>query len=161
MRRRKLLWVSAVTLAVVGVAGFAAWPNRVTKENLSRIKSGMNRAEVEYLLGPPGDYRTGPGESDLCASGTGVWDEWADPVADNGIEWRVEEKTVLAGWEYLFEGDHSRATWVSDAGLINVFYDASDRVAVRSFHCRRTVAMGPLEQFHWRFGRCWRKWFAR
>ena len=63
MRRRKLLVVLA-GLAVVGAAGaFVLWPwpsSRITLENCNRIREGMSRAEVEAILGPPGDHSSGP-----------------------------------------------------------------------------------------------------
>jgi hypothetical protein len=63
MRRWKLL--AALGLAVVVAAGSFLWlrPNpalRITRENCDRIRAGMTRAEVEAILGPPGDYTTGP-----------------------------------------------------------------------------------------------------
>jgi hypothetical protein len=59
MRRRKLLVALAVLAAVVA-AGVVVWPRplRATRENYDRIQVGMSRAEVEAILGPPGDYRT-------------------------------------------------------------------------------------------------------
>jgi hypothetical protein len=52
----------AVGLLVVGIAAFLMWPqpSRATWENFDRIRKGMSRAEVEAILGPEGDYRTGP-----------------------------------------------------------------------------------------------------
>jgi hypothetical protein len=61
MRRRTLL-VALAGLAVMVAAGVGAlWPrpSRVTGENFDRIEKGMSRAEIEAVLGPPGDYRTG------------------------------------------------------------------------------------------------------
>ena len=58
MLRRKLLVTLAVGLvALIGVAALVAWPRaeRITPENFDRIKEGMSRAEVEAILGPPGD----------------------------------------------------------------------------------------------------------
>jgi hypothetical protein len=61
MRRRTLLVVLA-GLAVA--AGVVVWPRtapvRITPENCDLICKGMIEAEVESVLGPPGDYRTRP-----------------------------------------------------------------------------------------------------
>jgi hypothetical protein len=59
--------VDAVVLGllVLGIAALlVAWPqpDRVTQENFDRISDGMGRAEVEAILGPPGDYTTGPSQ---------------------------------------------------------------------------------------------------
>ena len=62
MRRRTLL-VALVGLAVVVAAGAVAlWPRpeRITRENFARLKFGMSRAEVEAILGSPGEFSTGP-----------------------------------------------------------------------------------------------------
>ena len=52
----------AVALALTGAVLALAWPrpSHVTQANFDRIKEGMGRADVEALLGPPGDYTTGP-----------------------------------------------------------------------------------------------------
>jgi hypothetical protein len=68
MRRRTLLVVLAGLAVVVAAGMVALWPKpssliRVTEENLSRVRPGMTRAEVEAILGPPGDYRTHPTDS--------------------------------------------------------------------------------------------------
>jgi hypothetical protein len=54
--------VAAVLVVLAGVAAFALWPRpgRITRENYDRISAGMSRAEVEVILGPPGDHTTGP-----------------------------------------------------------------------------------------------------
>jgi hypothetical protein len=56
---RNRLDVLIVGLFVVGLAALLVWPqpDQVTQENFDRIRKGMNRAEVESILGPPGDYR--------------------------------------------------------------------------------------------------------
>jgi hypothetical protein len=63
MRRRTLLVVLSGLAAVVAAGVVVLWPrppSRVTQENFGRIREGMSRAEVEAILGPAGDYRTGP-----------------------------------------------------------------------------------------------------
>jgi hypothetical protein len=72
MRRRKLLLVLAGLAVVFCAAGaFLLWvqPSSVTRENCDRIKAGMSRAEVEAILGPPGDYTTGPRVQIIMESG--------------------------------------------------------------------------------------------
>ena len=70
MRRRKLLVVLAVLAVVVAAGVWVLWPalaSRITRANYALISEGlgggrptMNRAKVEAILGPPGDYRTSP-----------------------------------------------------------------------------------------------------
>jgi hypothetical protein len=70
MRRRKLiaatarLAVLAVLAALTVLALFGAFamrppPNQITWVTFGRIREGMSRAEVEAILGPPGNYATG------------------------------------------------------------------------------------------------------
>jgi hypothetical protein len=65
MRKRKLLFgiaAPAVAAVAVGLCLLLrpASPSRTTLENARRVRLEMNRAEVMALLGPPGDYTTGP-----------------------------------------------------------------------------------------------------
>jgi hypothetical protein len=64
MPRRLLgvLVVSVLVLLAVAVKPILlpAGNPRLTQENFERIKEGMQMKEVEAILGPPGDYRTGP-----------------------------------------------------------------------------------------------------
>jgi hypothetical protein len=82
-RRRK--WLAALGVLLVGTVAFAPWPqlpaDRVTRENYDRIEKGMSRAEVEALIGPPGDYRTGPSGivsmTIYCGPSKGKLEAWA------------------------------------------------------------------------------------
>src|SRR5262249_12806073 len=71
-KRRLFGVVAAVLLA--GVA-LVAWPRpgRITRVAFDRIRPGMSRAEVEALLGSPGDYRTGVGETVNLIPFSGPW----------------------------------------------------------------------------------------
>src|SRR6516162_2477131 len=63
MRRRTLLVVLVGLAVVVAVGAVVLWPqppSRITRENYDRIREGMSRAEAQAILGPPGDYTTGP-----------------------------------------------------------------------------------------------------
>src|SRR6516165_6941322 len=108
MRRRKLLVVLAV-LAVVVAAGVvvALWPSRerITQENFDRIREGMSRAEVEGILGSPGDYTTGP---------------LNDP---DGIEIPLSLLPPPSGVE--------SAWWAADYGTVGVWFDEGGRVLMK------------------------------
>jgi hypothetical protein len=52
------VWLPAVVMATVAVTLLWPGPNRVTRENYDRITDDMTRADVEAILGPPGDYRS-------------------------------------------------------------------------------------------------------
>jgi hypothetical protein len=142
MRRRTLL-VALVGLAVVGAAGVVVlwlWPRpeRVTRENYDRIQIGMGRREVEAILGPPGDYRTGRGDEEV--NGTfyrGVW----EPAM--GFPW---------GWNHTRMSSSQtgeQAYWVSDSVRIYVFIDDAGHVREARAYKRR-LTEGPLENILWR-----------
>ncbi len=157
MWRRKLLIVMAVTLAAVAVAAFVFWPrsDRITQENFDRIlQENMSRAEVESLLGPPGDYRTGPGEAQQNL-GTGLvtnWREW-EPDEDSG--WTADFMTTFYGVNASKNVFYAR--WLGDTGEVRItFY--SDCVLFPDFTARRKLPQGPLDYLRWRLGRLWRTW---
>jgi hypothetical protein len=136
VRRRKLL--ALVGLAVVaGVAAFALWPqpNRITRENCARIRKGMSRAEVEAILGPPGDYTSGP-----------MFVEGNAPTDD--------------AYLYFTADKDPGAVWCGDAGFIVVLYYPSSGRALDPMFCRgERQPQGSLGNLLWRAERRWRRWF--
>jgi hypothetical protein len=62
-------------VVLAGVGAFALWPRppRVTPGTISRIEFGMFRAEVEAILGPPGDYRDWPTRYEKIGPPEGMW----------------------------------------------------------------------------------------
>lgn len=139
MRRRRLLQVVAAGLLVlVGAAAFALWPrpSRVTRENFSRISTGMTLPEIEAILGgPPGDYRTVP------------------TTAPRG--WHGREGIHVSG-EFCIAVTH---VWHGDSGEIEVDFDPSGKVCTASFETRIRDDRGPLGWLLWRAERLWRRWF--
>jgi hypothetical protein len=149
MRRRTLL-VVLVGLAVVIAAGaVVVWPqpSRITKENCDRIHTEMTRAEVEAILGPPGDYRTGLGE-------TAYGDDWsADPIADPpGTVWTWQKTPVGSPFH------QECAAWLSDSYAICVSIDDTGQVLWATGQLRRTRS-NPLQNLLWRAKRQWHRWF--
>jgi hypothetical protein len=138
MRRWKLLVALAGPAVAVAVGVVVLWPtqpNRITQENCDRIKKGMSRAEVETILGPPGDYRTGPGQGVLA---------W-DPILDGTT--RLNECT-------------NRSNWAGDTGWVSVEFDNGDgTVRASEFIESKRIAQGPLENLLWRAKRQWHRWF--
>jgi hypothetical protein len=62
MGRWKLLVVLAGVGVVLAAGTVVFWPraDRVTRANYDRIQIGMSWADVERILGLPGDYTTAP-----------------------------------------------------------------------------------------------------
>jgi hypothetical protein len=78
--------------------------DRVTEANFHRIEKGMTRPEVEAILGPPGDYSTGPlnfgprvsmlfsnhGPHPTDAYKPSYWDG-----VDDVVEWRTDKQMIM------------------------------------------------------------------
>jgi hypothetical protein len=133
MRRRKLRWaVAGLAVALVVGGVFVLWlrPDRVTRANFDRLTSGMTRAEVVAILGPPGDYTTGPitslGPAEYPPSVT-VW------VTDEGTYW------------VRFDGVEERVPQIDDRG----FWPSTEPESPRP----------KFSAFGWRLRRLWRKGF--
>ena len=136
MRKRKLL-VVLVGLVVVSAAGLIVlrpWGDRLTTANISRVRPGMTRAEVETILGgPPGDYAT------------------VRTVSAN----RPYENVVnLAGGSTVRCSD-----WRDDYCLIRVTWDGGGAVSGVVWEPNKASGDGPLGNLRWRFERQWRRWF--
>jgi hypothetical protein len=137
MRRRKLL-VALAGLAVVIAAGVVVlWqgqePNRITWDNYERIVSDMTPADVEGILGPPGDYRTGPTEE--CGAAESAW-----------LRATHESAVPTTYGEY----------WHCDSATILVLIDADGLITKHHWPCR---LKGPFDMFLWRAKRQWHRWF--
>jgi hypothetical protein len=139
MRKRKLLAALAVGLAVLVAA--ALWPRtprgeRISRDNFGRLRIGMGRAEVEAILGPPGDYRTGPVRQTklmICLHN--------DAPASNGPE------------------PPDPVCWATDTERIEVTFDPHDTVVAADFAPTIPEPLAPLDNLQWHAKRQWRKWF--
>jgi hypothetical protein len=146
MRRRKLIAVLAglVVLFVgllIGVAILLApprTPQTLTPVRFKQIRAGMTRAEVEAILGPPGDYSTGAREQAPLVYGPGE-DLWH----------------VFGSGEVMVTGTN----WESDAAMINVSYDSSGKAVCGGYFPRRLISDNPIANALWRAKRLWRRWF--
>jgi hypothetical protein len=141
VRMRGLFLAVAELAAVVTAGSFALWPraDRITRENCERIQSqsrngGMTLAQAVAILGPPGDYRTGP----TGFQGSQILEE-ADEHGCQEADW----------------------TWQADHGFLRVYpcRDDENRVAGAWFLTEEPIEQTPLENFRWRVKRVWRKWF--
>ena len=135
----------AVVVAV-GVVGL--WPraDRITRENSNRIREGMCRAEVEAILGPPGDYRTALGETEGVTpqAGATVWRSDDDGI-DRNPTWRQGERAGV---------------WLGDTILVLCILDDSDHVkGILVLPRRTTQKQTAFENLLWRLKRKWRRWF--
>ncbi len=96
----------------------------------------MTPAQVEGILGPPGDYRTGPLEDS--------WDQF----------WYDDGKLFMS---------ESKGIWLGDAGILCIDYytdGGSQTVGNASFEPSDRVKQYPVQNFVWRVKRQWRRWFG-
>jgi hypothetical protein len=156
--RRKVLVALAGLAVVVAVGAFVFWPRplRIAHENFERIKVGMTRAEVEVILGPPGDYKTGPNKQryvyvTLPGRGTSC----------SGILSVEGEYSIhMAGLGMRFPGEYRIAEWYCDTCAIVVGFDRQGSVAFSHFAQLELRQSGLIENLVWRTKRLWRGWFA-
>jgi hypothetical protein len=152
MRRRKLRWVLAgLTVALVAVWAFVLWPrpDRVTQENFDRIAEGMSRAEVEAILGPPGDYSSGP----LKTDGEGFY-----PMLPDGSGLVEDARNPVISWA-AYGGEGERVEWRNDNHLIDVDFNADGVFRSKNHRDAARVDQWPLDNLLWRAKRQWRNWF--
>jgi hypothetical protein len=85
--------VSLLVLLGVGVRQvfFLETNPRITKANFAQIKAGMSRAEVEAILGPPGDYRTGP---TVCLYSLRLPTDPPPPANSLRLQWRGDDTEI-------------------------------------------------------------------
>jgi hypothetical protein len=146
MRRRKLLVALAGLVVVVaaGAVGLRRRADRVTRANYDRILTGMSRADVETILGPPGDYATVP--------------------FDNGSGTKLDPSDVYSEVVRSFStGDarnRDRACWCGNDRVIVIAFDGPNgRVVGCSFMQPRRLNQSPLDNLLWRLKRQWHRWF--
>jgi hypothetical protein len=146
MRRRTLFLVLAGLAVVVAAGVVVLWPRPepdrvtwayfVTLENCRRCGRGMTCKEVEAILGPPGDYSTGP---------------TSDPISpfrqvrtfDDGMPWPQLTPTE----------------WKGDKAIVVVFFDATGNAIESQFAAVYKRDQHPLDNLLWRAKRQWRRWF--
>ncbi len=114
-------------------------PDRVTRENGVRVGPDMTVAAVRSVLGPPGDYTTGPVRPDGAP-------KFATKTPDGPVMlikegWRVED-------------------WNSDSAIIWVMYDEYGIVKCRMMTPAMKEQQSIFDNLAWRAKRQWRKWFS-
>jgi hypothetical protein len=150
VRKHKWKLLALAGLAVVAVAAsFALWPrpDRVTRENYDRVKKGMSRTEVEAILGPPGDYSTGP-----LTFGS------PNSAKCLGMDGRLWAKGTPVPGSMALRGVDS-AEWRTNEKLMVVHFMESEFVAGAVCHEVSRVDQSPFGNFIWRAKRQWHRWF--
>jgi outer membrane protein assembly factor BamE (lipoprotein component of BamABCDE complex) len=128
-----LLTLIAVMLTPVTIAftvRFMSSEDRINQGSIQRIATGMNRAAVHAILGPPGDHRSSaptsgslPADNLLCVGRN---------VAENRSE-----------------------VWSSDSASITVYFDGSGVVTGKAYQLQRE----SLSKLFWRTSLRLARWF--
>ncbi len=149
--RKRWRWVVAGSgVALIALAAFVLWPRqpRITRETCGRVGQGMTRAEVESLLGPPGDYRTGPVDYDR-----GLVPIKITPIINGGLPPSALPNTYRAA------SDDDIARWTGDSAYIAVQFNPDDgRVETWYVVPTSKAAQSPLSDLLWRLRRQWHRW---
>ncbi len=131
-------------LAALSLAAGAVVPspqaNRVSEENARRIREGITRAELYAILGPPGDYSTGPTNFKI--------DPWAHPPS--GVFWGDRAECGF---------DHSEETWTSDTLYVEIYYDPAGKPMGSYITPLERQPQSMLDNLLWRAKRRWQRWF--
>jgi hypothetical protein len=132
MRSRRLLGALAVVLPAIAVGAWALLPrsSRSLVRGIYQIKAGMSRSEVEIVLGPPGDYRSGP-------VNYGSPMPFAVPGSTNS----------------------AADFWANDTGYAFVFFDESGQVTRFGAYLGVRESQDVFDNLLWRLNRQWGKWF--
>ena len=160
MPRRKQL-VALMGLAVVLAAGVVVlWPapkSRISIEQFDQIREGMTLTEVEALLGPPGDYRTGPTVVtevfSVWSPGLGRCPPGMGPTPLSTGYWRFKWGTDRAEVIVLVKPPDDMEPWSlapceSPVGR-----------TISAHFCDMKLEHGALYNAAWRLARQWRHWF--
>ena len=126
---------------IVAGGALVLWPptdpaSRITQENFERIKEGMSRAEVEAILGPAGDYSTGPTQRFMS-------------VEDIIAQARLDTFSLHSG----------ELTWTSDMVMVRVEFDSRGVATAKYFTALVKLKQTFVDSLIWRAERQWRHWF--
>jgi hypothetical protein len=137
MRKRKLLVALAGLAVVMAAAVFVLWPrpDRMTRESFGRIRVGMNRAGVEDIVGPSGDFRTRPVQYSLGEAGS----SWGEPTVS-------------------FDNNRTIA-WMTNEGPGLVRLDPVGQVSKIHYTPARPYKQSAWDGLLWRAERQWHRWF--
>jgi hypothetical protein len=125
--------------------------DRITLDNSDRIHVGMMRAEVEAMLGPPGDYTTGPTDPNRYFT---VW------TGNDYATGELNPDRVRFTWTGSLPEAGSVATvWESDTATIDIVFDGQGKVTWMQSAESRLQQLGPLNNLLWRLKRQWHRWF--
>jgi hypothetical protein len=122
-------------------------PFRPGMEHFDRIRDGMTRDEVCAVVGPPGDYSSGPlmdaASLIACNGGPRDAEDYRPPSTDTATGEIVE-----------------RVEWRTDNAIASVFFRPTGEVRDKYLSAVWRIGQSPVENLLWRAKRQWRRWFS-
>jgi hypothetical protein len=122
-----LLWTSVALAAFI--LGGATGGGCINAKNFERINGRKSRQDVEAILGPPGDYRSGP----------------------------IDPEHTVYGF-YFGISPSEVALWYSDTGIVEIHFFGT-HIGRKYYTPTQQVPQPPLENLIWRANRQWHRWF--
>jgi hypothetical protein len=140
--RTSVALLAGAAVLALGAALVALLPDptsRITPKNYQRIQEGMGLADVESILGPPGDYTTGP-----------TYPNYPPPtrLGHKYLFWEKDEGTIRLEFESTMP---SRGIGPRDVVVEKVFAPDIMPESMR--------AISPFDKLLWRGKRTWHRWF--
>ena len=136
MRRWKLLVALALAGLTVGVCAawvLATWPSNLTWDKFARLRKGMTLAEVQEVLGPPGDY---------CARRP-----------------RYDVTDVLESKSRLKQAGREVEVWLYDDAVLTIDFNSDGNAFSIQADSMPTPTANAFDSLVWRLKRQWHRWF--
>ncbi len=158
--RKALAYLTGLTLLSGAAVVMMCWPApnpRISLDNFNCIKTGMTYAEVEALIGPHGDHRSGPTvvtePFSMWRPGLGRCPPGMEATPLSGgywtVTWQTDQAEILVMIEPAVEGQVGHLAWSELA---------PGRV-IAAHYCDAKLEHGPVYNALWRARRQWHRWF--
>jgi hypothetical protein len=133
---RKTKWKALAASVLIAAVTYMTWPRpaRVTPANCLQVRYAARLADVEAVVGPPGDYRLGPTRP---ASPYAGWSESRPGSAGSG-------QTLV---------------WKGDAAMLTATVGRDGSVLTLSYRPAERIGGGPGMDLAWLAVRLWDRWF--
>jgi hypothetical protein len=115
--------------------------SRITKTSFYRLGVGMSRAEVEAILGPPGDYRNSP---------------TAFFLNDQPVDMALACRALPLGFS---DPGAKTELWEGDEVFITVMFSSSSGKVMKCLSWEVKNRSTAIDTVLWRAKRQCRKWF--
>jgi hypothetical protein len=134
-----LMALVVVAVVALGTLAQRPRPERIALENFRRLRTGMSRAEVLAIIGPPGDYFTG------------------EPDMSSGILFDIDGAADLSPQQMYPDGSTTE-NWECDTAGITVVFSRSGLVTCGWFLDINARYRGIWGKIRWRVQNEWQEW---